>query len=200
MPVSHSHQFLCVSLPLGMRRDELRILRIGDVPDLVRLAAERAQQIDRVRVALGQRAAVARAHHLAAARLAEAFHAGEMLEVFRLCRVGDVDDRGAVEFRLARHRVVRLGHRLRAAVMPHIGDVAVALAVDHRLIGAARLQVVVSDQPHVLRLGRIAHLGRLRQRWDGHRGGARDAAGYEAKRAVADHRHLLLTISHWAGL
>ena len=45
---------------------------------------------------------------------------------------------------------------LGAAVVADIGDVAVALLVDDRLIGAARLQVVVADEAHVLGLRRIA--------------------------------------------
>ena len=57
----------------------------------------------------------------------------------------------------------------RAAVMADIGDVAVALLVDDRLIGAARLQVVVADQAHVLGFRRIADLGRLRHRRRGER-------------------------------
>src|SRR5262249_41243005 len=48
-------------------RDELGARRIDDVPDLVRLPTERAQQIDGVAIALGQRLAVAHAHHLRAA-------------------------------------------------------------------------------------------------------------------------------------
>ena len=47
--------------------------------------------------------------------------------------------------------------------MADIGDVAVALLVDGRLIGAARLQVVVADEAHVLGFGRIADLRRLRR-------------------------------------
>jgi hypothetical protein len=40
-----------------------------------------------------------------------------------------------------------------------IGDVAVALVMNGGLIGTARLQVAVTDEAHVLRLRRIAHLG-----------------------------------------
>jgi hypothetical protein len=38
--------------------------------------------------------------------------------------------------------------------MADIGDVAIALVMDRRLIGAAALKVIVSDQAHVHRLGR----------------------------------------------
>jgi hypothetical protein len=43
-----------------------------------------------------------------------------------------------------------------AAVMADIGDPALALMMDGRLIGAARLQVVIADQFHVGGFGRRA--------------------------------------------
>ena len=82
-------------------RDEARACRIGDVPDLVALAAERAQQIDLVGIALRQRLAVADAHHLRRRPARKPFLAGNVGEVFRLRRIGHVDDRGAVELGLA---------------------------------------------------------------------------------------------------
>ena len=36
-----------------------------------------------------------------------------------------------------------------AAVMPDVGDPAIALPMDERLVGAAALQVVKTDQLHV---------------------------------------------------
>src|SRR5215212_1534998 len=42
--------------------------------------------------------------------------------------------------------------------MSDIGNVAIALMHDGRLTGAASLQVVVSNEPHVLGRGRIADL------------------------------------------
>ena len=68
MPVSHSHQFLCV-LPEAADHDghALRLRRIGDVPDLVAGVAEGAQQVDLALVGARQLAAVAHAHHLRAA-------------------------------------------------------------------------------------------------------------------------------------
>ena len=165
MPVSHSHQLLCVSAQAPARLGhEHGLCRIGDIPDFVAGAAERAQQIHRVRIALGQRFAVADARHLRAAALAESFLAGKVREIFRLRRIGDVDDRGAVELRLSAHRVHRPRHVGRSAMVADIGDIAVALLVDGRLVGAARLQVVHADEAHVPGLGRIADLGRLSQR------------------------------------
>ena len=140
--------------------DQHRLRRIGDVPDLVAGAAERAQQIDRVAVALRQGAAVADARHLRAAGLEIPLLARDVEQVFRLRRIGDVDDRGAVELGLSGERIERLRHLRRAAVMADIGDVAVALLMNGRLIGAARLQVVHADEAHVLGFGRIADLGR----------------------------------------
>ena len=145
--------------------------RIGGVPDLVRPVAERAQQIDRVGVALGQRLAVANSHHLGAAGLVIAFLGGDMGEVLRMRRVGDVDQRGAVELGLAGERVDRLRIVRGAAVMADIGDPAPVLLMHQRLIGAAPLQVAVADQPHIVRLGRS-----LRQSG---RGGDQDQRGNE---------------------
>ena len=58
--------------------------------------------------------------------------------------------------------------------MADIGDIAVALAMDHGLVGAALLQVIVADEAHVLGLRRIADLRRLR------RGGSGGGGGHEA--------------------
>ena len=103
MPVSHSHQFLCVSFKPADARDQHGIGGIGDVPDLMRLAAEGPQHVDRVAVALRQRLAVADPHHLRAAGFVLAFLARKVAQIFRLRGIGDVDDRGAVRLRLAGH-------------------------------------------------------------------------------------------------
>ena len=64
-------------------RDQHRLGRIGDVPDLVRLAAEGAQQVDGGLVALAAScAAVAHPHHLRAARLVGARRAGDVRRYF----------------------------------------------------------------------------------------------------------------------
>ena len=57
--------------------DQNRIGGIGDIPDLMGFAAEGAQHVDRVAIALRQRLAVADAHHLRAAGLVCAFLARE---------------------------------------------------------------------------------------------------------------------------
>ena len=139
-----------------MLGDQHRIGGIGDVPDLMPCAAERAQHVDRVGIALRQGLAVADAHHLRAAGFVFAFLAGNVMQIFRMRGIGDVDDRGAVRLGLAGHRIDRIGNLVGAAVMADIGDPAVALMMDGRLIGAARLQVVVADQLHVGGFGRRA--------------------------------------------
>ena len=58
-------------------RDQHRIGGIGDVPDFMRLAAEGAQHIDRIAIALRQPLAVADAHHLRAAGFIFSFLARE---------------------------------------------------------------------------------------------------------------------------
>ena len=71
------------------------------------------------------------------------------MQIFRMRGIGDVDNRGAVRLGLPGQRIDRIGNRIGAAVMADIGDPAVALTMDGRLIGAARLQIVAADQPHV---------------------------------------------------
>src|SRR6185437_1505011 len=93
-----------------------------------------------------------------AARLVFSLLPWDMLQIFRVRGVGDVDDRGAVRLGLPRDRIERARNLVGAAVMADIGDVAVALVMDGRLIGAARLQIAVTDQPHVLGFARCADL------------------------------------------
>src|SRR5947207_15424335 len=156
MPVSHSHPALMRALqPLDDARDEFWVRRIGGVPDLVRLIAEWAQQINRARVALGEALAVADPHHLRAAGLVIALLAWDMGEGFGMRRVGHIGDRGAGELRLSGQRVDRFLRCRDAAVMADIGNPAVALMMDPRLIGAAPLQIVVADKAHIAGLGLV---------------------------------------------
>ena len=67
-------------------RDQHGIGGIGDVPDLMRLAAEGAQHVDRVGIALGQCLAVADAHHLRAAALVFSLLPGNVMQIFRDAR------------------------------------------------------------------------------------------------------------------
>ena len=130
-------------------RDQNRIGGIGDIPDLVGLAAEGAQHVNRIGIALGQRLAVTDAHHLGAAGLILSCLSGDVMQIFRMRGIGDIDNRGAVRLGLPGQRIDRIGNRVGAAVMADIGDPAVALMMDGRLIGAACLQIVAADQPHV---------------------------------------------------
>ena len=68
-------------------------------------------------------------------------------------RVGHVDQRGAVELGLAGQRVDRLFRLGNPTVMADIGDPAVALVMNDRLVGATPLQIAVADQRHVAGLG-----------------------------------------------
>jgi hypothetical protein len=75
---------------------------------------------------------------------------------------------------LAGEPVDRLRHVGRSAVVPDVSDIAAALTVDRGLIGAARMQIAVAHEPHVLGFRRIADLRRLsecRQRKDHRYGG-----------------------------
>jgi len=77
-------------------------------------------------------------------------------QIFWLLGIGDVDDRRAVRLGLAGLRIERRRNIVGAAVMSDIGDPAVALMMDGRLIGAARLLIVAADQFHVGGFGRRA--------------------------------------------
>src|SRR4029077_18181221 len=121
------------------------------------------------------------------------FEAGNVFEVFRVGRIGHVEDRGAVELSLPGELVHRLWHVRRAAMVADIGDVAVALLMDGRLIGRARLQVVHTDEAHVGGFGRIADLRRL-----GERGGEQKRSHRKCQR-MTKHRdppHDLLLASN----
>jgi hypothetical protein len=135
-------------------RDQHRIGGIGDVPDLMRLAAEGAQHVNRIGIALGQRLAVADPHHLRAAGFVFAFLARNVAQIFRIGRIGDVDDRGAVGLGLAGQGIDGIGNVVGAAMVADIGDPAIALMMDGRLIGAAGLQIIGADQLHVGGFGR----------------------------------------------
>src|SRR4051812_9685970 len=98
MPVSHSRPALMGAVQaLDDPGHERRMLRVGGIPDLVRLVAEWGQQVDRGRIAFGQHLAVAHPHYLRATGFVIAFLARNMREVFGLRRVGYVDQRRAVE-------------------------------------------------------------------------------------------------------
>ena len=165
MPVSHSHQFLCVSLPLGIRVRASGLAGSVDVPDFVRLPAERAQQIDRVRVALGQRSCRRRRAPSAPPPCSPRPSMPGICARYFGC-FGSVTSTIEVPLNSAwpLSGLTGFGTAWRPAVMADIGDVAVALLVDDRLVGAARLQVVVADEPHVPGFRRIADLRRLRER------------------------------------
>ncbi len=130
----------------------------------MRLIAKHAQHIDRIAIALGQCGTVTDAHHLRSAQLAETLIARNMGKILRIFRIGDVDDRRAVVLRLLGQGIDRLWYSAGATMMADIRNVTAALAMDHRLIGAPRLQIVVPDEPHVLRLGRCTDPLRLGQR------------------------------------
>src|SRR3954453_3119107 len=120
----------------------------------MRLAAAGAQHINRVAVALGQYLAVADAHHLRAAAFIFSLLPRDVAQVLRMRRIGDVEDRGAVRFRLPGDWIDGSGNGIGAAVVSDIGDPAVALMMDGWLIGTARLQIIAADQPHVGGFGR----------------------------------------------
>ena len=171
MPVSHSQKFLCVSFRPADARDQHRIGGIGDVPDLMRLAAEGAQHVDRVGDRPWASDLPSQIRTICAPPDSYLPSWPGMWRRYFGC-AGSVTSTIEVPFgsalpvmRIDRHRDV-----VGAAVMADIGDPAVALMMDGRLIGAARLQVVDSPPASCWRLRAArrspaaAHRRRCRQR------------------------------------
>src|SRR6185437_755777 len=100
---------------------------------------EGAQQIGLLGIALGERLAVAHARHLGAALIAAPRRARNMVEIFGMARIGDVDDRGAVVLAPMAERVHRPLGALLAAELADIGDPASVLLVDRRRVGGTPL-------------------------------------------------------------
>ena len=143
MPVSHSHQLLCVSfspLTIGVTRVGFSGVVTSQISWPVR--AKCAKQIEpcSCRPSAGRRRC--RCAPSAPDRDPALLSATRNVsDVFRLAGIGDVDDRRAVVLHLAGQQV-----RHRAGVMPDVGDIAIALLLDDRLVGAARLQIVGPEQ------------------------------------------------------
>ena len=159
--MSHSHQLLWVSRsPADDDVQAAGLGRIRHVPHFVRAVAETAQHIKLVFVGARQVAAAADAHHLCSAAPSAALggFARNVSQVAGPRRIGDVDNGGAV---LLLPPGQRIG--LHAGMMADVGDPAIALFLDHRLIRAAGLEIVVAGQFHVAVLGCM-----LRRRGRGH--------------------------------
>src|SRR5436309_2486469 len=119
--------------------DEPRLLGYAHIPDLVAHVAEGAQEIALGGITLGQGPAFADADHGRAARLRLPRRPGNVMEIAGPLRIGDVDDRRAVQLRLSRQWI-----EPPPPVVPDIGDPAGALALDDGLICRARLKIVLA--------------------------------------------------------
>src|SRR5262249_23654852 len=127
--------------PLHHRGQHPRLLRRAHVPDLVGQVAESAEEIRPVRIALGEALALADAHHGRSARLRLSGRAGNVVEIAGRARMGDVYDGGAVELHLAGERV-----EAPAAVMPDIGDPAIPLLLDYRVVRGGMQEIGLTVQ------------------------------------------------------
>src|SRR6185437_14160763 len=103
--------------------------------------AEGAQQVGLLGIGLGESLAVADARHLGAALVAAPRRARNVMEIFGMARIGDVDDRGAVVLAPAGERVHRPLIALLAAELADIGDPAPVLLMDHRRVGGTPLEI-----------------------------------------------------------
>jgi len=166
-------QFLWVSFSPPSRVDQKPDLAGSrDVPDFMRLAAI-AGAAYRTALAVafwGSAFAIAECrNHLARARRPRTWPScpGIMPQIFRLRGIGDIDDGGAIWARPCPVRgLTGAGDVVGAAVMADIGDPAIALMMDGRLITRLRAcQVAGSDQLHVgtLRVARRDQPGSARR-------------------------------------
>ncbi len=165
---------------LDDRGEQARLRRVGHVPDFVRGVAEGAKEVHLALVALGQLAAVAHADHLCPARLRQSRLAGNVSEVAGFLGIGHIEDRSAVVLLFPGKGIQQI-----VAVMPDIGDPTAALFVDDGLIGAAALEIVVTDELHVALLGLVLRRHGLREQGSEYR----NPSG--AFRAKARHAFLL---------
>jgi len=95
------------------RLDQGRLRGVGHIPYLLRLVAERPQEIGFALVGSRQFRAGAHADHLRSAVFRFSGLAGDVREVLGLLRIGHIEDRCAVVFLLAGERVQQV-----VAVMP----------------------------------------------------------------------------------
>src|SRR5690349_359821 len=108
----------------------------------MRLTAKSSQHVNCVTVAFGQHASIANAHHLRTTAFIRSFLAWKMSQIFRMRRIGDFNDRGAIEFGAASDWIDRLRQGIRAAVMTYVRDPAISLMMDCRLVRRATLKIV----------------------------------------------------------
>jgi hypothetical protein len=71
-------------------------------------------------------------------------------------RIGYVENRGSVKFGMAGQWICWLWDRIGSTVVANIGNPAIPLMMNGRLIRRATLQIVKSDQAHVRNFRRIA--------------------------------------------
>src|SRR5262249_17394961 len=81
-----------------------------------------------------------------------------------MSRIGHVNNRRSVEFRMASQRIYWFRNSVASAVVSNVGDSAIPLMVNGRLICRATLQIVKSHKAHVRGFRRITDF--LRGRHD----------------------------------
>src|SRR2546423_15254463 len=93
---------------------------------------------------LGALRPFAPASHGSASRLVFPRLARNVGEIARALGIGHIENGSAVGLLRVAQRIARM-----AAVMPDVGDPAIALPMDERLVGAAALEIVRADELHV---------------------------------------------------
>ena len=124
MPVSHSHQLLCVPEPATTVGDAGRPGRVGDVPDLVPDLPKLRSRYTLLLSARGS-SLPSQTRTICAPPASPCPSLPEYGQVLRLLGIGHVDNRRAVALLFSGERI-----ELSAAVVTDVGDPAIALFVD----------------------------------------------------------------------
>ena len=172
MPVSHSHQLLCV--PVRLSTTVVSLLGFaGSVTSQISCALPPSGR-SRYHLPFTPRGSVLPLHTrtICAPPVRRSSPVGNVGEVFGVRRIGHVDDRRPVRLQLAGQGI---HERLLVVVVTDVGDLPAVLVDDDRLVGGSSLEVVVANDFHVPRRRAIPRTGSGRRRgWGRSPSGQRD--------------------------
>ena len=143
MPVSHSHQLLCV--PVRLSTTVVSLLGFaGSVTSQISCALPPSGR-SRYHLPLTPRGSVLplQTRTICAPPVRRSSPVGNVREVFGLRRVGHVDDRRPAHLQLAGQRI---HERLLVVVVTDVGDLPAVLIDDERLVGGSSLEVVMANE------------------------------------------------------
>ena len=146
MPVSHSHQLLCV--PVRLSTTVVSLLGFaGSVTSQISCALPPSGR-SKYHLPFTPRGSVLPLHTrtICAPPVRRSSPVGNVREVFGLRRIGHIDDRCPAHFQLAGQRI---HERLLVVVVTDVCDLPAVLIDDDRLVGGSSLEVVVANDFHV---------------------------------------------------